>query len=163
MIVDFFFLKLLQYSQESKCVCGLKACNFIKKRLQHRLFLVNMAKFLRTPILKNICERLLLEFQWTMAVFWPFGNFGIGISASASSLELTLASALQKNCFRLRKFSWKNRICSFLCLVMASVPLCYKYLFLYDNLLIHSKASIDKIEKGYLNFRKNPSIGVLKK
>ena len=39
----------------------------------------------------------------------------------------------------------------------------YKYLFLYDNLLIHSKASIDKIEKGYLNFRKNPSIGVLKK
>ena len=30
------------------------------KRLQHRLFLVNITKFLRKAILKNICERLLL-------------------------------------------------------------------------------------------------------
>ena len=29
-------------------------------RLQHTCFPVNIAKFLRTPILKNICERLLL-------------------------------------------------------------------------------------------------------
>ena len=34
--------------------------NFIKKRLQHRCFPVKFAKFLRTPILKIICERLLL-------------------------------------------------------------------------------------------------------
>ena len=32
----------------------LQACNFIKKRLQHRCFPVNIAKFLRRPILKNI-------------------------------------------------------------------------------------------------------------
>ena len=38
-----------------------QACNFIKKRLQHRYFPVKFAKFLRTPILKNICERLLLN------------------------------------------------------------------------------------------------------
>ena len=38
-------------------VTGLKVCNFIKKRLQHRCFLVNIAKFLRTPIFKNICEK----------------------------------------------------------------------------------------------------------
>ena len=31
-----------------------------KKRFQHRCFLKKFAKFLRTPILKNICERLLL-------------------------------------------------------------------------------------------------------
>ena len=37
------------------------ACNFIKKRLQHRCFSVNIAKFLRPPILKKICKRLLLE------------------------------------------------------------------------------------------------------
>ena len=36
----------------------LQACNFIKKRLQHRCFLVKYAIFLRTTILKNICERL---------------------------------------------------------------------------------------------------------
>ena len=33
---------------------GLQACNFIKKRLQHRCFVDNVAKFLRTAILKNI-------------------------------------------------------------------------------------------------------------
>ena len=48
--------------------CSLKkdlrpeACNFIRKRLQHSCFLAKFAKFLRTPILKNICERLLLSF-----------------------------------------------------------------------------------------------------
>ena len=41
-------------------VAGLKACNFIKKRLQHWYFPIKFPKFLRTSILKNICERLLL-------------------------------------------------------------------------------------------------------
>ena len=36
----------------------LQACNFIEKRLQQGVFLV---KFLKTPILKNICERLLVK------------------------------------------------------------------------------------------------------
>ena len=31
-------------------VSGLKACNFVKKRLQHRCFPVKFAKFLRTPL-----------------------------------------------------------------------------------------------------------------
>ena len=33
---------------------------FVKKRLQHKCFPVNTVKFLRTLILNNICERLLL-------------------------------------------------------------------------------------------------------
>ena len=44
----------------SNKVAALKASSFIKKRLQHRYFPVNIAEFLRTPISKNICERLLL-------------------------------------------------------------------------------------------------------
>ena len=60
---------------------------------------------------------------------------------------------LKKNC--------SENFC--LCLVMVSVPFCYKYLFLYDFLFIHSKASIGVLEKGYLNIRKHPSIDVLKK
>ena len=32
----------------------------MKKRLKHSYFSVNIAKFLRTPILKNICKQLLL-------------------------------------------------------------------------------------------------------
>ena len=39
----------------------LKACNCIKKRLQHKYFPVNITNFLRTPTLKNISERLLLH------------------------------------------------------------------------------------------------------
>ena len=35
-------------------VAGLQVCNFIKKRLQHWCFPMNIAKVLRTPILKNI-------------------------------------------------------------------------------------------------------------
>ena len=40
-------------------ITGLQVWNFIKKRLQHWFFLKNIAKFLQTPILKNICECLL--------------------------------------------------------------------------------------------------------
>ena len=41
-------------------VAGLKAWNFIKKRLQHRCFPVKFASFLGTPVFKKIYERLLL-------------------------------------------------------------------------------------------------------
>ena len=41
-------------------VVGLQDCKYIKKRLQHRCFVRNLPKCLRTPFLKNICERLLL-------------------------------------------------------------------------------------------------------
>ena len=34
---------------------------FLIKLFQHRCFPVNIAKFLRTPILKNICKQLLLN------------------------------------------------------------------------------------------------------
>ena len=36
------------------------ACNFIKKRLQHKCFPVSIAKFFKTPILMNIYKQLLL-------------------------------------------------------------------------------------------------------
>ena len=38
----------------------LQAQSLVKKRLQHWRFPVKFAEFLRTSILKNICERLLL-------------------------------------------------------------------------------------------------------
>ena len=34
----------------------------LKKKSQHRCFPVNIVMFLRTPILKNLCEWLLLNF-----------------------------------------------------------------------------------------------------
>ena len=46
-------------------VRDLQVCIFIKKRLQHRCFHVKVATFLRTPILKDICEWLRLCFPTT--------------------------------------------------------------------------------------------------
>ena len=45
----------LQY--RSNNVAALKACTFIKKRLQQRYFLVNVEKFLRKLILKTSANR----------------------------------------------------------------------------------------------------------
>ena len=63
-------LKILQYSQENTRLeslynkaTSIEICNFIKKRLQCRCFPDNIAKFLRTPILKNFCEKLLLGWE----------------------------------------------------------------------------------------------------
>ena len=51
------FLIILQISS------GLQVCNFIKTWLQHRCYPVKLSKFVRTPISKNICDRLLLKFS----------------------------------------------------------------------------------------------------
>ena len=49
------------FTGKHQCWSLFLDCNFIKKRLQHRCFPMKFAKFLRIPILKNICERLLLK------------------------------------------------------------------------------------------------------
>ena len=61
MLYENFFLKNFLISTGNTCVgSSLEkvTCNFIKKRPQHRCFPLNIAKFLRLPILKNICGRL---------------------------------------------------------------------------------------------------------
>ena len=42
-------------------VAGLRTATLLKKRLMHRCFPVNFAKFLRTPSLENTSRRLLLN------------------------------------------------------------------------------------------------------
>ena len=76
------FLKISQYSQENTCwtlfnkVAVPEACSSIKKRLQHRCFPVYIAKFLRTAILKNIYERLLLTSLFIMVFHTKHFNLG---------------------------------------------------------------------------------------
>ena len=57
-----------------KNVAGLKACNFIKKRPQHRCFPVNITKFLLLLISENICERLLFDFFNGSLLHGPKGS-----------------------------------------------------------------------------------------
>ena len=47
-----------------KQLSDLKACRFIKKRIQRKCFPVKLLKSLRTSILKNICQWLLLLQQF---------------------------------------------------------------------------------------------------
>ena len=50
------FLKVLQCLQENTCVGSLfliKACNFVKERLQQSCFSANITKFLRAPFCRT--------------------------------------------------------------------------------------------------------------
>ena len=78
---------------------GLHACNSIKKRLKHRYFLVNIAKFLRTPILKNICEQLVLR----VFPLWQFARFPTrtnNITSYIGGEEDVFSKTKQKNHFK---------------------------------------------------------------
>ena len=59
-------LEISQNYQENTCarasfLIKLQVCNFIKKRLWHRCFPVNFAKFLRSPLLTKHLRWLLLK------------------------------------------------------------------------------------------------------
>ena len=58
-----------------KHLCWSLFFSFIKKRLQHRCF--TDAKFLRTPILKNTCVRLLLNYfgKWFFVTLFMDSRF----------------------------------------------------------------------------------------
>ena len=64
-----FIGKHLCWSLFFNIIAVLKVCNLIKKQLQHRCFPVNITKFSRTPILKNMCQRLLLKGPLHLAKF----------------------------------------------------------------------------------------------
>ena len=49
------FLKIMQYSQENTCV-RVSESTLLKKRLWHKDFPVNFARFLRAHILQNTSE-----------------------------------------------------------------------------------------------------------
>ena len=56
-------------------VAGVRACNFITKKLQHSCFPAKFAKFLRIPVLKNICKRLLLYLHYNSHHHFHFHHF----------------------------------------------------------------------------------------
>ena len=88
-------------------VAGLQACDFVKKRLQHRCFPVKFTKFLRTPFLKYICQRLLLyctlTTHWYLSVllYIVFNTF---FSSLQLLLLITLVFAFDSNSKGFKKF-----------------------------------------------------------
>ena len=55
--------------------CRTWSLKFFTKKLQHRCFPVKFAKLLRIPILKNICERLLLYLHYNSHDHFHFHHF----------------------------------------------------------------------------------------
>ena len=68
---------------------GLQACNFIKKRLQRRCFVVDIAKFLRVPLLKNIYATVFKDIH--------LPNFFLNHIAAASTNSLKKISTVFRN------------------------------------------------------------------
>ena len=61
-----FTRKSLCWSLIFNKVASVRPATLVKKRFHHRCFPVNIAKFLRTLILKNICKRLHLNSRITL-------------------------------------------------------------------------------------------------
>ena len=90
------FLKISQILQENTCVgasfnnfADLQACNFIKKIFQ-QCFLMKFAKLLRTPIFKNICERLLLFVSPQNTITNSSGEFGLDETSTECKVSIFL-------------------------------------------------------------------------
>ena len=72
----FFSASTVDFEQVNGCWVfneSPKTYNLIKKRSQHRFFSVSIVKFLRKPILKNICKRLLLHRRVVIFVSATYG------------------------------------------------------------------------------------------
>ena len=60
----------MQISQESTFIRSPQNCNFMKKKIQHRFFLVKFAKFLRTPCFTEHLQWLLLTVSGFQTAAW---------------------------------------------------------------------------------------------
>ena len=52
-------------------VAGLETCNFIKKRLQHRCFLVNIAKFFKSTYTEEHLRMAASVLIILLGIYWP--------------------------------------------------------------------------------------------
>ena len=73
---------------------ALKTCNFLKNRLKHRCFSVNIAKISRNLLLIKICEQLLL----------PFLLFTVNISSQGLVSALKAVGLLQRYSSMFKEF-----------------------------------------------------------
>ena len=101
------FLKISQIEQENSCVrvsfqksYRPQASDFIKKRLQHSCFPMKFAKFLRTPILKNISERLLLEGLFSLLFYCESGINQYAVQKTLTDVFGASLLLLELSCLR---------------------------------------------------------------
>ena len=113
------YLKISHYSKKkyvlkslSDKVVGLKVCNYIKNRLQHRCFPVNFGKFLRTSVFIEHFRWLLLTTVLNITdqkIWWRFVTSLIACSRIRS---LFVCTAKNKGYANITS-SWKSYITFF--------------------------------------------------
>ena len=89
------FFKISQISQENTCV-GVFFRNLVKKRLQHRCFLVKLAKFLRPPFFTEHFRWLLLFFS-IYKFFFFHGTEAVTQRCSVKKAFLEISQNSQEN------------------------------------------------------------------
>ena len=77
----------------SNNVAGVQACNFIKNILLHCFPM----KFLRAPILKNICERLILFVAPQNTLINRGGKFGLDETSTECNVFFKRNNFIQSN------------------------------------------------------------------
>ena len=96
------FLEISQNSQENTCarvffkkIAGLRPATLLKKRLWHRCFPVNFAKFLRTPFLTEHFRWLLLFYDDRVFLLsrWRLSSFLNFMKTWANATKATLREA----------------------------------------------------------------------
>ena len=91
--------KTSQNLQEDNFVFGMRACHFIKKRLQYTCFSVSFAKCLWKPILQNICQRLpLLSVKPKKNTFTKFTLGTWEIDLMIKFISSNIISIMESNC-----------------------------------------------------------------
>ena len=129
---------------------GLQVCNFMKKRLQHRCFPVNIAKYLRTAFY--------IDYLWWLLLMYQFLQTYSGFIASKKSKNCALFSirkckrtflgdTVLKNYFPVRKISIQiacNLLISFYRLIRLSVEIFRRLKSLFNGKLmqLHLKLNL---------------------
>ena len=99
------FCKFQRKTLVLECIFNKVCKNFVKKRLQHSCFAVKFAKYLRTPALKNICQRLLLYirevvvqccFQTLFSVLLYIDKKGTDVLRLRSRINILFENILNK-------------------------------------------------------------------
>ena len=94
-----FTEKHLRWSLFSNKNVRLQPWSFLKKRLQHRFFSVNIAISSRTPVLENICGRL----------FKPFPTWASNITSNMGIEENIFSKTKKQKKKNIQNLArWKN-------------------------------------------------------
>ena len=126
-------------------VAGPQDCDFIKKRIQHRCFQMKFAKFLRTPVLKNICKHLRTSdsssssLRLDLADLAVFPDLNLRLSSIKGAISCLRQFLATKSPFKMMKDAFYFTKAYFIFILQKLflfLSFCLDFLVMYQNCLI---------------------------